>query len=167
MAITVIADIGGANSNSYITVARANVLAETLPHMAEWFTDSDVNKAQLVVHATRMIDRYFIPVGEKASESQALMWPRKHVVDVGIGALLSDSVIPTFVEMATVEWAWSLSQNPDPYAEVGHGLKRLETPSYRMEFDGNPSRVVPRAVSMLLGPYSIRSGSPFHRVVRV
>jgi len=167
MAILVDATIGGASSNSYLTVARAGVLAETLPHMDAWLQDMEVNKPQLLVHATRLIDRHFVPIGMKTSDTQALMWPRKHAVDVGTGLLLADTVIPTFVEMATLEWAAALHENPDPYAEVGHGLRRLRTPSYEMEFDGNTPSLIPRVVSMLLGPYSMKASGPFHRVVRM
>lgn len=167
MAIIIDASIGGENSNSYLTLVRANVLTEQLPHMEFWLTDTDVNKSQLLVHATRMIDLHFTPVGSRASTTQALDWPRSDVVDVGIGALISDAVIPSFVEMATVEWAGALHQNPDPYADIAVGLERLETPSYRMEFTGEPGRIVPRVVNLLLGPYSINQSGPFHRVVRV
>ena len=167
MAIVIDATVGGVSSNSYLTIARAGILAETMPHMEAWLHDADVNKPQLLVHATRLIDRYFTPVGYKTADTQALMWPRKHVVDVSIGVLLSDTVIPTFVEMATIEWAVALYENPDPYAEVGHGLKRLATPSYEMWFDGNPPAVVPRVVNLLLGPYSMVAGGPFRRVVRI
>ena len=167
MAIIVDATIGGTNSNSYLTIARAGVLAETIPHMEAWLHDMEVNKPQLLVHATRLIDRYFVPVGSKTTDTQALMWPRKHVVDVGIGVEIADNVIPTFVEMATIEWASALHENPDPYAEVGHGLRRLQTPSYEMWFDGNTPSVIPRVVSMLLGPYSTWAGGPFRKVVRM
>lgn len=167
MAIQVIATVGGADSNSYVTLARANVLAEQLPHMEFWLTDTDVNKPQLLVHATRMIDRYFTPVGSKANTTQALYWPRKDVIDRSVGILLADNVIPSFVEMATVEWAAALHHNPDPYTDIMAGLDRLETPSYRMEFTGDPGRVIPRVVNTLLGPYSSNQPGPFHRVVRV
>lgn len=168
MAIIIDSSIGGSNSNSYLSILRSNILAETMPHMDEWLTNVDINKAQLLVHATRLIDRHFKPAGEKAFSSQALGWPRGHVLDVGTGILLSSEVIPSFVEMATIEWAWALRENPDPYTDIGIGLKRLETPSYRMEFNGQTQQVIPRPVTMLLAPYSMKSlNSPFHRVVRM
>lgn len=167
MVIAIDATIGSVNSNSYVTVVRSNILAETLPHMSEWLTDIDINKPQLLLHATRMIDTCFIPPGNRVSESQALAWPRDHVVDVSTGLLLSNNAIPLFVELATVEWAGELYRNPEPHEDVGYGLKRLETPSYRMEFNGQSSREIPRAVQRLLGPYNMKMASPFHRVVRM
>lgn len=167
MAIVIDSAIGGANANSYLSLVSANTIAETIPHMKDWLFDPDLNRPQLLVHATRLLDRYFIPAGELNSETQALKWPRKHVIDFRTGRLLSHEVIPTFVEMATVEWAWALRDAPDPSEVVGHGLKRLETPSYRMEFNGVPQEVVPRVVNSLMAPYCMTMASPFHRVVRV
>lgn len=167
MAIVVDATVGGASSNSYLTIARANVLAEQLPHLGDWLTETDVNKAQLLVYATRMIGLYFHPPGIRASETQALAWPRMHVVDMETGALLPSNTLPSFVEWATIEWAGEAYKNPDVGDDPGYGLRQLWTPSYRMEFDGKPSRLIPRVVQTLLGPYNMAVASPFHRVVRM
>ena len=85
MAITIDATVGGASSNSYVTLARANVLAETLPHMDGWLTDASINRAQLLTHATRLIDRHFTPSGQRVSSSQALFWPQSGLSDVSTG----------------------------------------------------------------------------------
>lgn len=167
MAIVIDSTIGGLNANSYLSLVRMATLAETMPHMAEWLTDAEINRSQLLVHATRLLDRWFIPAGERVSESQALKWPRKHVINAETGRLLSHESIPSFVEMATAEWAWALRENPDPSEGVGYGLKRLETPSYRMEFNGVPQQVVPRVVSSIMAPYCMSMASPWHRVVRM
>lgn len=167
MAIVIDSTIGGANANSYLSLVAMNTLAASMPHMNEWLLDPDLNRPQLLVHATRLLDRYFIPSGELASETQALKWPRKHVINIETGRLLSHEVIPLFVEMATAEWAWSLREGADPSEAVGHGLKRLETPSYRMEFNGVPQEIVPRAVTSLMAPYCMQMSSSFHRVVRM
>lgn len=167
MAIVLDATVSGANSNTYLTLIGMNALVETLPHMKEWLTDPEINRAQLLVHGTRMLDRNFAPFGIRAVSTQALLWPRVNVIDPETGDLISSTAIPDFVEMATAEWAWALHQNPDTYAETGYGLRRLETPSYRMEFNGDQPRVVPKAVTLLMAPYGYSKASPFHRVVRV
>lgn len=167
MAIILDATVGGANANSYLSLARANVLAETIPHLDFWLTDVDVDRGQLLLHATRLIDRCFLAQGSRAETSQALNWPRRGIVDHSVGVLLSHSAIPSFVEMATLEWAAALYQDPDPYSDVSTGLRRLETPSYRMEFTGEKQPLIPRVVSLLLGPHSISQSGSFHRVMRV
>lgn len=167
MAITLDVTIGGPNANSYLSLVSMNTIAETIPYMKDWLLDVNLNRSQILVYATRLLDRYFIPAGELASETQALKWPRKHVIDIRTGRLISHEVIPTFVEYATAEWAWVLRNADDPSDAVGHGLQRLETPSYRMEFNGVPQKVVPRVVSSLMAPYCMSMASPFHRVVRV
>lgn len=167
MAIVLDATIGGVSSNSYVTLARANVLAETLPHMNEWLTDATINRAQLLTHATRLIDRHFKPSGQRASTTQALFWPQSGLTNIATGVAIPENVIPEFVEYATVEWAWALHQEPDPYADVGLGIEALSSPSYRIEFTGNPvKRVVPQVVSDLLSPYVSRNVGSFVRVVR-
>ncbi len=167
MAVVIDATVGGANSNSYLTVARANVLAETLPHMDDWLLDASINKAQLLVHATRMIDRYFVPDGSKVSSTQALWWPQSGLYYANTGEQIPGAIIPEFVELATMEWAFSLYQNPDPYSDVTDGLKMLDTPSYRMEFTGGGQKLIPDAVYTLLGPYTRDTLSSFVRVIRV
>ena len=167
MTIIIDSAIGGASANSYLSLVAMSTLAATMPHMREWLTDAEIDRSQLLVHATRLLDRSFIPAGEIASDTQSLKWPRKYVINPETGRLLSHEVIPHFVEMATAEWAWALRENPDPYETTGYGLKRLETPSYRIEFNGQPQPVIPRAVNQLMAPYSMSTASPFHRVVRM
>jgi len=166
MAITIDATVGGANSNSYLTIARAAVLAETLPHMNEWFTDSSINKAQLLLHGTRLLDRHFLPNGTRVSATQALWWPQSGLYYANTSTAIPTSIIPEFVELATIEWAWALHQTPDAYAEIASGLEELDTPSYRMKFTGAKQQIVPRVVSELLSPYAVRQVQMSHRLVR-
>lgn len=186
MTITVDATVSGTSSNSYLTVARSNVIAETFPHMNDWFTDVTINKAQLLVHATRLLDRYFVPElnssgfladrylyhvvppdSNKAVANQALWWPQKNFYYHNTTTAIPTNIIPEFVEQATVEWAWALHENPDPFSAVVPGLRTLDTPSYRMEFTGARQQVVPSVVSDLMGPYIRRDLKSFHRLIRV
>ena len=156
MAITVDASIGGASSNSYLTLARANVLAESLPHASDWLTDGSINKAQLLVHATRLIERHYKPDGSKTSASQSLWWPQTGLYYADTSTAIPSNIIPEFVEWATLEWAWALHQTPDPYADIATGLRELDTPSFNMVFTGERQPVTPRVVAELLGPYTSR-----------
>jgi Putative DnaT-like ssDNA binding protein len=168
MAITIDASIGAQSTNSYLTVVRSNALAETLPHMGEWLSDASINKPQLLVYATRLIDLNFIPLGYKASSSQALMWPQGGLYYVGTTTAIPTSIIPECVEYATLEWAWALHENPDPYDDIAGSIRTLNTPSYRIEFDRTKAPSIPVAVGKLLSAYSInRISNTFHRVIRV
>lgn len=167
MAIIIDATIGGLSSNSYITLSRSMDLAATLPHMDEWFTEVDINRAQLLTHATRMIDLHFVPKGRKANDSQALWWPQSRIYYADTTVWIPSEIIPSFVEYATLEWALALYQNPNPYAEIASGLRMLDTPSYRMEFTGDRQSIVPKIISDLLSPYCNRRLNSWVRLVRV
>lgn len=186
MAITVDATVSGTSSNSYITVSRSNVLAEWFPHMGGWLTDSTINKAQLVTHATRLLDRYFIPSNSegiyslnlyaaysvppdtnKVVAGQALWWPQKNFYYSDTTDPIPTNIIPLFVEMATIEWAWALYENPDAYDDIVPGVQSIRTPSYSMELTGARQKLIPRAVSDLMAPYATRKSRSFIRTVRV
>lgn len=167
MAIDIDATIGGLSSNSYITMGRSMALAETLPHMDEWLTGGSIDREQLLVHATRMIDLHFVPKGSKVNSLQALWWPQSRIYYANTTVWIPSEIIPSFVEYATIEWAWAFHENPDPYAEIAPGLRMLDTPSYRMEFTGNRQAIVPKVVSDLLSPYCNRTLGSWVRLVRV
>ena len=166
MAITLDATVGGVSSNSYVTVARSNALAETLPHMGEWLTSAEINKSQLLLHATRLIDRHFLPNGAKVDDTQALWWPQSGLSYASTSVTIPENIIPEFVELATVEWAWALHEDPFPSGDISGGLRILGTPSYRMEFTGSKQKRVPEVVSDLLSPYVRQQPRSFTRLVR-
>lgn len=167
MAITIDATVGGASSNSYLTPTRAAVLAEQLPHGAEWFTNIDINKSQLLVYATRLIDQYGYYYGSKASTTQALAFPRAGLVYLPEGDVIPNNVIPTFIEWATIEWAVSLIEASD-LTPSGFGMKSLKTPSFTIDFASGISQGphTPRVVTDLLKPYARRVGMNYVRVLR-
>lgn len=167
MAIVVDSTVGGSSANSYVSLARAAVIAEGLPHGSAWFTDVSINKSQLITHSTTLIDRFFLPDGAKASSSQALLWPQTGMVYANSNTAIPSNVIPLFVEVAVVEWSLYLYENPNPYADIATGIRQLRTPSYEMEFTGGKQPVVPKVVSELLAPYATRQGQTWHRLVRV
>ena len=166
MALTLDATVGGSTSNAYLSVARSNVLAESLPHLNDWLIDPSINKPQLLIHATRLIDRHFVPMGRKANSSQALWWPQAGIYYDCTVISISPGVIPEFVEMACLEWGWSLHENPDSESDAFIGLTSLDTPSFNMEFTGSETPVVPKVVSMLLSPYTMRKPKPFVMLIR-
>jgi len=166
MAVTLDATVGGSVSNSYVTLLRANTLMEQLPHADEWFEDLAINKTQLLVHASRLIDRGLVFQGEKVSSSQALEWPRTGVTHPLTGAAISPTSIPEFVEWATVEWAFDLYLTPDPDRGMNAAFDILRTPSYHAEFRGSARKVLPQAVAELLLPYGSRTSSSMVRLIR-
>ena len=81
MAITIVATVGSATANSYLTLAAANSLIEGLvlgTDATAWDSSTDDNKNRALVSATKRIDRERF-LGAKAASTQALQWPRQGV----------------------------------------------------------------------------------------
>jgi len=137
MAITIVATVGSATANSYLTLAAANSLIEGLvlgTDAAAWDSSTDDNKNRALVSATKRIDRERF-LGAKAASTQALQWPRQGVrkPDTFTSTYATghpyrittdyytDTEVPPEVQEAQVELAVYLNNNKD-----GLGLSGLE-----------------------------------------
>ena len=81
MAITLDATVGGANANTYITLADANSFIEGLilsDDNAAWDGSSTDNKNRALFTAAQRIDREKF-LGARVADTQALEWPRSGV----------------------------------------------------------------------------------------
>ena len=81
MAITLDATVGGANANTYITLADANSFIEGLilsDDTAAWDGSSNDNKNRALFTAAQRIDREKF-LGARVADTQALEWPRSGV----------------------------------------------------------------------------------------
>jgi hypothetical protein len=167
MPLTLDATVGGVSSNSYLTLLRADELAEQLPHASEWFTNEALDKPQLLVHATRLIDRYGYYYGSKTSPAQALQFPRTGLTYHTELTSVASNVIPNFIEWACIEWAFSLVTSEEA-TPASYGISSLSTPSFSLSFDSGAasSNDRPSVVDELLKPYARRLAMGFSRVLR-
>lgn len=76
MAVVIDATVGGANANSYLTLAEAETFFEASLNVTSWTAASDDVKNAALVEATREIDIYFEWIGIIYTVDQALSWPR-------------------------------------------------------------------------------------------
>jgi len=116
MTLTIDATIGGVNSNSYITVARATEIAQyDMFESLDWsFVDGD-DKIRALVSATRELDT--LPwVGLRATTTQALAWPRTDAVING--REVSDDEIPQEIQQATYDLAVVLLREAEAGADA-------------------------------------------------
>ena len=137
MAITIDATVGGASANSYITLNDANSIVEGLildDDVSAWDGSSNDNKNRALFTAAIRVDRERF-IGAKATDTQALMWPRTGVrkpdsyintYATGFPFRIStdyftDTEIPDQVKKAQVILAVYLNNNRD-----GLGLSGLE-----------------------------------------
>lgn len=106
MAITLVATVGGASSNSYLTRAEADAILETYFGAGAWDSagsGAGGDREKALIAATRDIDRCRFR-GQKLSASQALAWPR----DIQTEAT---TAIPEAVRQAcAVQALWLLQQ---------------------------------------------------------
>lgn len=107
---TVIADVGAANANSYVTVAEADSYFGDSFGKGQWTSATPDQKAALVITASRTLDQYILWVGQKTTDSQSMEWPRFGAYD-RFGKLYANDVIPTVVKYATFELAYYMLEN--------------------------------------------------------
>jgi hypothetical protein len=137
MAITIDATVGGANANSYLTLAAAQAIIDGFVEDADvtaWASATTDQKNRALFTATQRLDRERF-LGARATDTQALQWPRTGVrkpdtyintYAVGFPFRITtdyytDDEIPQQVQYAQVVLAVYLHNNPD-----GIGLSGLE-----------------------------------------
>jgi len=152
--------VGGANANSYLTLAAAELLIEGLVQDADvtaWTSATTDQKNRALYTATQRLDRERY-LGARATDTQALQWPRTGVrkPDTYINTYavgfpfrittdyFTDTEIPTQVKQAQAVLAVYLNNNKD-----GLGLNGLE--------DYNSVTIGP--ISVTMNQYNPQSGA--------
>lgn len=161
MAITIDATIGGANTNSYLTLAAAQAIVDGLVEDADvlaWASATTDQKNRALYTATQRLDRERY-LGARATDAQALQWPRTGVrkpdtyintYAVGFPFRITtdyytDTEIPDRIQYAQVVLAVYLNNNKDTL-----NLNGLE--------DYSSVRIGPLAVTMA-GANTMQSGA--------
>lgn len=127
---------GLANSNSYADLAYADAYFYEHPfHADAWanITDEDQREA-LLKYASLFLDTAFDWIGYRASETQAMQWPRTHAYD-GDGVLITSYSVPDRVRKATCEQAFVLSKGDPAAPPTGAGLTDLRIDVIELSFD--------------------------------
>jgi hypothetical protein len=137
MPIAIVATIGAADANSYLTLAEAQAIIDGFVQDADvtaWASATTDQKNRALFTATQRLDRERF-LGARATDTQALQWPRTGVrkpdtyintYAVGFPFRITtdyytDTEIPQQVQYAQVVLATYLNNNPD-----GIGLSGLE-----------------------------------------
>lgn len=100
---TVTTTVGGASSNSYISVADADTYFDERLNATAWTGASTTDKQRALIQATRRIDQEDWE-GVKVATSQALDWPRYWATDED-GEEYDQDIIPQPVKDAVCELA--------------------------------------------------------------
>lgn len=108
MPLTLDATPGGASANTYCTEAQADTLAEAVSPATvvdAWATADPDDRKRALVTATAKLDQLFRFRGVRATETQALEWPRDDA-----------DTLPAAIVQATARLAYFLvSRTDDPF----------------------------------------------------
>lgn len=106
MAVTIVETVGGATSNSFVTLAETEIYVEARLNVGDWDSATDDTKNRSLVEATRELSAR-VWDGYRVTTTQALSWPRQWVVnpdDPNLNYYATDE-IPQRVKDATMELA--------------------------------------------------------------
>jgi Putative DnaT-like ssDNA binding protein len=171
--MALVATVGGASSNSYVTLAEANAyFTDRIDSTTngDWTNDdagvarTDAAKSAALVTATRRIDEESF-LGVKVSTTQALKWPRVSVYDEDGFPFATDS-IPERVKQATYMVALELLRTDFIKENYLNNFSFLATGSIQMkQFTQQSAGRLPSEATRLLRMV-LSSGSGGGRLVR-
>jgi hypothetical protein len=134
MSITLDDTVGGASSNTYVSIADADTYFEERLHSSVWTAASIDTKKAALVWATRILDRSVEWVGTIKTTTQALRWPRSGVYTSDYVSI-SSTIVPEFVKYAVCELAKQLISS-DKFADHDtKGYKWMQVGGLQIQID--------------------------------
>ena len=142
---------GKADANSYADVADADAYFEGHLYASAWTAATEENKTKALVFATRLIDAQMQFNGTRASDAQALQWPRRECPDPDaagsvttliwwrLDSNVASDVVPAGVVNATCEMARELLILDRTAAPTGEGIQSERTSQYNSTSAGASS----------------------------
>lgn len=153
MAFVVETGSGLSNANSYASVAAADSYVSDRG-IAGWASLTTTVKQQSLVNATDFLEAAYRNAwkGYRASEAQALSWPRYAVVVDGY--TVGTNVVPSAVINACIEMALRASTGETLIADQGQRVKREKIDVIEVEYQdySDPAQRYPM-VNRMLSPY--------------
>jgi len=165
------ADPSSPGFNCYVSVAEADVLAESELHTEKWDCTVDpAVKEQALLMCTGLLDTYIRWKGDASEAAQNLGWPRRNVrvPQRPVGEYYAADTVPEIVKLATLRYA-NVLLTENILQDQETGLTGLGVGSIRLQFSRLDRKdPVPRIVrDMLVDIGTSRVGSGFAKVVRV
>jgi hypothetical protein len=176
MAISLVTTSGAVNANGYCSLTEANTYFTTRLHKTVWEDAEDDDKKAAIIWATRILDDAVQWKGFKASETQALRWPREYVPErdyaslqasyydtdlYDAGVFLDGDEIPTFLKNATAEFSMFLLSE-DRTLETNRdllGFKRMKVDTIEMDVDPWTKKpTLPASVWEMIKWYAAKPG---------
>lgn len=142
--MTIVATVGGSDSNSYVTMDEADSYMENNPYGQAWGSDDAT-----LLYAAIMLDSLADWNGSKTSSSQAREFPRvgletlrtrsSETYDYGMSFLGADplsSVIPQEIKNAQCELALYLQNTPASPIPTGTNINIIEVGPIKLDMNG-------------------------------
>lgn len=155
MAVTVIVEDGSghADANSYASVTQADAYFATRPRSTLWSPLTTEQKAQFLVHATRILDSSVLWDGEKYVETQALAFPR-YPDD------LESSEVPGAIIIALYELAYALVGTDLTGGATTAAFNKVKVGPIEVQTDTPAApAIIPRFVRDLVAPWGTAKGA--------
>lgn len=168
----IIATVGAIDANSYATLIEADAYHDTRLHNSDWTSASDQIKEKAMIWSTRLLDINFYWEGSKATEEQALDWPRFGMIYKN-GYYVSDSIVPDQVKEAESELAFMLITEDRTVFSEPCGVKKADLESMKVEIDKfDRPNVLSNSVISLIQEFGsqrgagLAHGNMFRKLVR-
>lgn len=172
---TIVKETGAvvSGANSYVTLAEAETIAETIFSRAEWDAATDARKTEALIYAARLLDSSIQWRGYKTLTSNPMQWPRSYVPSNDSSlTYLADNIVPVEVQNAQVEAAIYLFRGDPTLSITEGGVKREKVDVIEVEyFEASPeniNRILPKSVILQLAHLGVYVGgsSGAYRVLR-
>jgi hypothetical protein len=161
------ATVGGATSNSYVTLSEANSYFADRAHVDAW--ESEDNQPQALITASQVIDWYVTWKGVRVSGVQSMDWPRSGVYDK-VGVLYPEDVIPPDVKIAVYEMALASLEGDRTQDGDLAGLSEVRAASLMIKTDdglyNTKPDTIPDHIWKILSGLTTKSGIGVVRLVR-
>jgi len=156
------ATAGGASSDSYVTVADTTTYFGTRLYVTDWTSASTANQEASLKWATRLLDQYDW-AGLRATQAQALRWPRSDVYDKDDYYIESD-IVPQWLKDATGELAKQLLASDRTADSETQGFSRVKIDTIEIDIDKNDqASVIPDSVLDIISFYLRFTGTKLVR----
>ncbi len=141
MALAFVVETGDADpdATSYVSVEWADDYIGMNPHADDWATLTTGAKQNLLMRASKYLDRMVKWEGTRVDEDSGLRWPRSGVYDID-GFEIPANVIPDALMEATAEMAFYLMTSDWTQIESSRGgVKEIQVDVIEVKFEDSTS----------------------------
>ena len=168
MAVTFEVETGtqSATANSFASVANGDDYHAKHLYSEAWDDADTTEKQEALMMSTRLLDNHMQFEGIKASQTQALQWPRHGASDQG-GYAIDGDEIPQILIDATAELARLLLIDDRTAESPTMGFSRMKADVLDVDVDKFDRRpIIPGHIADMLAPIGLVAGRTTGILVR-